>query len=104
MVDPIFVSADGKKPHWTPLVFITLYHVALVVALPLYLATSSPSSTLLWLTGGLWIATLISITTGYHRLYSHVTYKTKTPPEWFFLFFGTVAGQGSAMKWSHDHR
>ena len=106
MVDHTNTTIESrKKPHWIPLVFISVYHVGLLVGLPLYLMSTTPSSTLLWLTGGLWIATLISITTGYHRLYSHVTYKAANRiPEAFFLFFGTVAGQGSALKWSHDHR
>ncbi len=95
---------DKKKPHWVSAVFISAYHLALLVALPAYMLSTTPSVALLALTCVLWVATLISITTGYHRLYSHVTYKTRSAPELFFLFFGTVAGQGSALKWSHDHR
>lgn len=97
-------SADRRKPNWVPLLFIPAYHLALLILLPLYLMSQAPSLTLIGLTGALLVATLMSVTCGYHRLYSHVTYKTKKLPELFFLFFGTVAGQGSAMKWSHDHR
>ena len=93
-----------KKLHWVPLVFITAYHVALFVALPIYLLSNAPSAAMLGLTFALWTATLTSITAGYHRLYSHVTYRTRRLPEAFFLFFATVSGQGSALKWSHDHR
>jgi stearoyl-CoA desaturase (delta-9 desaturase) len=99
----VLPNAD-QKVHWIPFLFITGYHIALPIALILYLADNTPSTALIALTAGLWIATLMSITGGYHRLYSHVTYKTKTVPELFFLFFGTLAGQGSALKWSHDHR
>ncbi|MGD8413628.1 MAG: fatty acid desaturase [Candidatus Latescibacterota bacterium] len=104
MGTPVATAAERKKPHWIPLLFIPAYHIALLITLPLYLMSNVPSATLLVLSFVLLTATLMSITCGYHRLYSHVTYKTKTLPELFFLFFGTVAGQGSAMKWSHDHR
>ncbi len=95
---------DKKKLHWIPIVFITTYHIALFVALPVYLLSSLPSAALIGLTAALWGATLISITAGYHRLYSHVTYRTRRLPEALFLFFATVSGQGSALKWAHDHR
>ena len=93
-----------KRLHWVALLFIPSYHLALIIALPVYLMHERPSAALLWLTAGLWVATLMSITTGYHRLYSHATYKTNRVAELVFLFFATVAGQGSALRWSHDHR
>ncbi|NDD57879.1 MAG: acyl-CoA desaturase [Chlamydiae bacterium] len=46
----------------------------------------------------------LSITVGYHRLYSHMTYKTKPIVESILLFFGCMAIEGSALKWSYDHR
>jgi len=46
----------------------------------------------------------ISVTAGYHRLYSHSTYKTNKYVEAVLLFFATIATQGSALKWACDHR
>ena len=46
----------------------------------------------------------LSITAGYHRLFSHSTYKTNKFIEAIYLFFGSMATQGSALRWSHDHR
>jgi stearoyl-CoA desaturase (Delta-9 desaturase) len=90
--------------HWVPFVFIVGYHVALLFALPWYLMATSPPAGLLWGTAALWVMNLLSITTGYHRLYAHSTYQTNRVVELFFLFWGTVAGEGSALKWAHDHR
>lgn len=45
-----------------------------------------------------------SITAGYHRLFSHRTYKGSLLAKIFFLFFGAGAFQNSARKWSSDHR
>lgn len=98
------LGINSKEVHWVPFLFIAGYHLVLLIALPLYLMATSPSSWLLWGTGALWVLNLLSITTGYHRLYAHSTYKTNPAFELFFLFWGTVAGQGSALKWAHDHR
>ena len=50
------------------------------------------------------VATGISITAGYHRLWSHKSYKAKTPLKIFFMLFGAAALQNSIIKWSSDHR
>lgn len=52
---------------------------------------------LLYLTG-------LSVTAGYHRLYSHSTYKIHPVVESILLFFSTMATQGSALRWAYDHR
>jgi stearoyl-CoA desaturase (delta-9 desaturase) len=46
----------------------------------------------------------LSVTAGYHRLFSHQTYEASWPVRLFFLVFGAGAFQNSAYKWSSDHR
>ena len=46
----------------------------------------------------------LSITAGYHRLFSHRTYKANSIVKLFFLCFGAAALQSSAFLWSLDHR
>lgn len=46
----------------------------------------------------------ISITGGYHRLWSHRSYKAHPILEWFYLIFGTIASQSDVLKWTKDHR
>lgn len=46
----------------------------------------------------------ISITAGYHRLFSHRAYKANPLVTLFFLIFGAGALQSSALLWSLDHR
>jgi stearoyl-CoA desaturase (delta-9 desaturase) len=46
----------------------------------------------------------LSITGGYHRLFSHPTYKANALLRAFYLAFGAASVQNSAMKWSADHR
>jgi stearoyl-CoA desaturase (delta-9 desaturase) len=51
----------------------------------------------------LW-ATGMSITAGYHRLFSHRSYEAAAPVKWFFVFFGAAAFEGTVIDWSYDHR
>lgn len=48
--------------------------------------------------------TTFAISGGYHRLFSHRTYKANTLMKLFYLIFGAASGQNSALKWSKDHR
>ncbi|WP_372367895.1 fatty acid desaturase [Candidatus Uabimicrobium sp. HlEnr_7] len=95
---------EFKKINWPILTFISVYHVALLIGLPLYLYYFSITWTLVGIALFLFFATGISITGGYHRFYSHRTYKANKLVEAVLLFFGTMAGQGSALRWSNDHR
>ncbi len=55
--------------------------------------------------GLVWMAACsVSITGGYHRLFSHPTYKAIAPLRLFYLLFGAASVQNSALKWSSDHR
>lgn len=90
--------------EWGVTLFIVGYHLALLIGLPFYFIYQSPpvglyvvSAVLLYLTG-------LGITVGYHRLYAHPTYKTNKVIEAVILFFASMATQGSALKWAHDHR
>lgn len=45
-----------------------------------------------------------SITLGYHRLFSHLSFKASAPVKFFTLIFGASAFEGSAIEWTTDHR
>ena len=49
-------------------------------------------------------ATNLSITAGYHRLFSHKSYDAHPFVKALFLLVGSSGFQGSALKWSSDHR
>lgn len=62
-------------------------------------------------TGAAWIAFAallcineLSITCGYHRLFSHATYQAHPVLKVVFLLFGAMALQNSALIWSASHR
>jgi stearoyl-CoA desaturase (Delta-9 desaturase) len=90
---------------WLPTTIgIVGYHIALAIITPLYFYHYSPSTGVIISAIILYILTGISITAGYHRYFSHKTYKAHPTIEAFLLFFGTMAAQGSALWWSHGHR
>jgi stearoyl-CoA desaturase (delta-9 desaturase) len=52
----------------------------------------------------MFVAIGLSVTAGYHRLFSHRAYQASWPVRLVFLLFGAAAFQNSALKWSSDHR
>lgn len=95
---------EDRRIDWPVLLFIFGYHLALLALLPVYLAFARPSGLLLGLTALLVAAGGLSITTAYHRLYSHRAYAASRLFELPLLFFATMTAQGSAVSWAHDHR
>jgi stearoyl-CoA desaturase (Delta-9 desaturase) len=96
-------SNIGER-DWTVTLFILGYHILFLIGVPIYLMNYSVSWQM-WATSfALLYGAGMCVTAGYHRLYSHSTYKTNRWVEVFLLFFASVATQGSALKWSYDHR
>lgn len=93
-----------KKFNWETGLFVIIYHVALLVGLPFYFMHFSPSLALMLTSAALVFVTGVSITAGYHRCFSHSAYKTNRAVEAVLLFFGSMAAQGSALRWGFDHR
>ncbi len=95
----------NKKPiDWVAATFLVSYQVLLLVGLPFYFLASRPSGALLGITGVLLLISGLSITAGYHRYFSHRSYKTSPIIETILLFCGCITFQSSALRWSNDHR
>ena len=45
-----------------------------------------------------------SISTGYHRLFSHIAFRASWPIRFFTLIFGAAAFENSALMWASEHR
>jgi len=52
----------------------------------------------------MYLASGLSITAGYHRLFSHRSHSASWPLRLFYAIFGAAAFQNSAIKWCSDHR
>jgi stearoyl-CoA desaturase (Delta-9 desaturase) len=93
-----------KKISWPVLLYIGGYHLFLAIALPIYFLSHAPSLGLVLTSAALVFLSGMAITGGYHRLYAHSCYKTHPVIEAVFLYFGSLATQGSVLRWAHDHR
>lgn len=103
------MSKKIKKICWSVALFLILNPMISVFALVLYLVFSNQytGSEVLWISlFGLIFAVLtnLSITMGYHRLFSHKSYEAHPLLQSVLLFIASGAFQGSALKWSSDHR
>lgn len=101
------MSYDGimkQKISYPVFLFIIGYHLLLAIALPFYFMHHTPSASLIGITVALIFISGIAVTSAYHRLYSHNCYKIHPAVEAVLLFFASLATQGSALKWAHDHR
>lgn len=103
------MAKNIKKICWSVTLFLILNPIISVATLVLYLVFSNSYSAahIGWITlFGLIFAVLtnLSITMGYHRLYSHKSFEAHPILEAFLLFISAGAFQGSCLKWSSDHR
>ena len=46
----------------------------------------------------------LGVTAGLHRLWSHKSYKAKTPTKVLLMILASASNQGSIYHWSRDHR
>lgn len=90
--------------RWQNSVFLITTFVTTVTAVPLYIWHFGLDFFQVALFFFFTIATGLSITLGYHRLFSHLTFNAKWPVKVFTLLFGAAAFEGSALAWSADHR
>jgi stearoyl-CoA desaturase (delta-9 desaturase) len=93
-----------NKVRWTNSIFLIGTFATTVTAVPLYIWRFGLDGFQIALFLFFLISTGISITLGYHRLFSHLTFKAKWPVKLFTLLFGAAAFEGSAIAWSADHR
>jgi stearoyl-CoA desaturase (delta-9 desaturase) len=53
---------------------------------------------------GMFVATILGITAGYHRLFSHRSFEAVTPIRVLLGILGSMAAQGSISYWVSNHR
>jgi stearoyl-CoA desaturase (delta-9 desaturase) len=87
---------------WSTIAGLSLIHVASLVGI--FWIVLEPSAATLVLAVSLYTVCGLSITSGYHRLFAHRTYRASAPVRWFMLAFGAATFQNSAVSWSADHR
>lgn len=97
-------SNTPRYINWTNLLFLVLTPLIAIVGTIFIVASGAFHTATLVLALILFFIVGLSITTGYHRLFSHQTYKVVWPARLFFTIFGAAAFEGSVWEWSTDHR
>jgi stearoyl-CoA desaturase (Delta-9 desaturase) len=96
--------APEREKNWMNILFLSLTPVIGVLGTGAYAIAYG----VVWWEPALFLAlfTLVSfsVTAGYHRCFAHKAYKSHPALQAFYLFFGAMALQNSALKWSSDHR
>jgi len=93
-----------KRVNWVNTLFILIMPVVGVVGtmlLCIFGIVHWPT----WIFAGLfWLISGISVTAGYHRLFSHKAYKSSWLIRLILLLLASSTFEGSALEWSTDHR
>jgi stearoyl-CoA desaturase (delta-9 desaturase) len=93
-----------EKVDWITSSFLIGTFLIAATVVPWYIITFD-QSWFQWLMFAFMVpATAMSITLGYHRLFSHLSFKAKWPVKLFTLVFGACAFENSCLDWSSDHR
>ena len=108
MILPKFASLIFRIPasriNWTTSSFLIGTVVLTLTAVPLYLWYFGIDWFQLAVFAVMLAATGFSITLGYHRLFSHMTFRPRLPVRLFTLIFGAAAFENSVLMWVSDHR
>lgn len=100
----IFPSIPWDRVNWSTSIFLAAINVSAVTAVPLYLWKNGLDLFQVFLFLFFYTATGLSITLGYHRLFSHLSFKASKPVKLATLIFGACAFENSALNWCSDHR
>ena len=100
----MFKNIPFKRVEWVTSGFLILTAILTVTAVPYYLWTYGWDWFLFGVFLFFYISTGMSITVGYHRLFSHKAFQAKWPVKLYVLLFGAAAFENSAIWWSSEHR
>ena len=90
--------------NWVTTILFTLTPLAALIAVPWFgLAQGYSMASVIAFVVVLW-ACGISITAGYHRLWSHKAYSAHWSVRLFFALFGAMSLQNSILIWGSQHR
>lgn len=100
----MFKDFPFHRVNWLTSIFLIMTALISLIGTPLYIYNYGIN----WFIGGTFffyvVATIMSITLGYHRLFSHLSFKAKWPVKLATLLFGAAAFENSCLSWASDHR
>ena len=100
----IFNRIPTERINWVTSSFLIGTFVLALTAVPAYIWAFGINWFQIALFVVMFYATGMSITLGYHRLFSHLTFQAKWPIKLFTLIFGAAAFENSVLMWASEHR
>ncbi|MBJ7257922.1 MAG: fatty acid desaturase [Chthoniobacterales bacterium] len=101
---PLISRIPWERVNWTTSIFLAVINTLAVTAVPLYIWKYGLDWFQVSLFLSMVILTGLSITLGYHRLFSHLSFKARAPVKLVTLLFGACAFENSVLDWCSDHR
>lgn len=96
-------NSQHRQIDWTNTIFIATAHLvalsALIYSFWIGIVWENIALAIVW-----FFLAGLSITGGYHRLFSHKTYRAAWPLRLVYALFGAAGVQNSIINWSSDHR
>ena len=100
----MFCRLPADRINWVTSSFLCGTLFLTLTAVPLYLWYFGLDWFQVALFFALFFACGFSISLGYHRLFSHITFQAKWPVRLFTLIFGAAAFENSVLMWCSEHR
>ncbi|XP_012873037.1 PREDICTED: acyl-CoA desaturase 1-like [Dipodomys ordii] len=103
--DPTYQDEVGPAPKleyvWRNIILMALLHLGALYGITL--APGCKAYTWLW-AFLCYVVSILGITAGAHRLWSHRTYKARLPLRLFLIIANSMAFQNDVYEWARDHR
>ena len=100
----MFKDFPFHRVNWKTSIFLIATTLISLIFVPIYIISFGLSPFLIGMFLFYTVATIMSITLGYHRLFSHLSFKAKWPVKFLTLVFGAAAFENSCLSWASDHR
>jgi stearoyl-CoA desaturase (delta-9 desaturase) len=94
----------SSRINWTNSSFLIGTFIITCTAVPVYLWNYGVDAFQVSMFFAFVIATGLSITLGYHRLFAHMSFQALWPVRLLTLIFGAAAFENTALAWVSDHR
>jgi len=93
------MNLSSQKYQYGAVVLFLLLHVGVVAALFVPFRYS-----LLWWLAGSYLLRMFGVTAGYHRYFSHRSYKLNRIAQFLMAFLAQTSGQKGVLWWAAHHR
>jgi len=94
-----YVRSDEERINWRSSVPFIVVHLV-----PFAAVVTGVSTRAIVLCVVLYVTRLLCITAGYHRYFSHRSFRVSRPMQFLMAFAGTTAAQKGPLWWASHHR